>query len=167
MQSFEDYGRFSHVTHSVLLKRKQKGQKRLGFARFPIPSLTRFSVARSTRRAAATHSAARGRSGAPCSGLHGRRTERRLVSSVPVAALVCAQTRDGQIVRIEHVCIDRRRRVYSNDAHYRFMTPDLHSCSRQWCIYRCTRRLRALPDWHNNIVGSVTFFALSWKIGRV
>ena len=140
--------------------------------KFPLPPthFRHFSVlfgARSTRRAAATHSAARGRSGAPCSGLHGRRTERRLVSSVPVAALVCAQTRDGQIVRIEHVCIDRRRRVYSNDAHYRFMTPDLHSCSRQWCIYRCTRRLRALPDWHNNIVGSVTFFALSWKIGRV
>ena len=165
MQSFEDYGRFTlrHCTVCVCTpKKKARGQKSSHFRH-----TYALSVARSTRRAAATHSAARGRSGAPCSGLHGRRTERRLVSSVPVAALVCAQTRDGQIVRIEHVCIDRRRRVYSNDAHYRFMTPDLHSCSRQWCIYRCTRRLRALPDWHNNIVGSVTFFALSWKIGRV
>jgi hypothetical protein len=50
-----------------------------------------FSARRSTRCAAAVNSAARGRSGAPCSGVHGRRTERRLVSSVTVAALVCAR----------------------------------------------------------------------------
>ena len=39
----------------------------------------------------AEHRAARDRSGAPCSCLHGRRTERRLVSSVAVAVLVCSR----------------------------------------------------------------------------
>ena len=69
------------------------------------------------------------------------------------------RAKDGQIVRIQRVCIDSNRRVYSNDDRYLFMTPDLHSCSGPWCIYQCTRRLRVLPDWHN-IVGSVTFRAV-------
>ena len=60
------------------------------FAKFEFaPKVT--CTQRGTRRAAAVHSEARNRSGAPCSSLHGRRTEGRLVSLVAVAALVCAR----------------------------------------------------------------------------
>ena len=51
----------------------------------------RHSAFSPARRAVAEHRAARDRSGATCSCLSGRRTERTLVSSVAVAALVCAR----------------------------------------------------------------------------
>jgi uncharacterized low-complexity protein len=73
-------------------------------------------VWRSTRRAAAAHSAARGRSGAPCSGVHGRRTERRLVSSVTVAALVCARKTAKSSASSTYVWRSTRRAAAAHSA---------------------------------------------------
>ena len=78
-------------------------------------------VWRSTRRAAAAHSAARGRSGAPCSGVHGRHTERRLVSSVTVAALVCTRKTAKSSASSTYVSTGHRH-VYPNPDRYPLMT---------------------------------------------